>query len=171
VPSVFIWIDLIDFGISTGLILYKCKHLQTEVGYFAGLSSVNSLMIDQEVLSVIENRVNQDLEDRRNAFAQEVSQVWGNMSARGMLHSSMTVAQTLDAIGNECRVRVSLIWHAFPRAFDAKKIMISKALASAVKERLAGLLDQGSADLLAQYEKAKQLINAMDALIQIPGGT
>ena len=115
-------------------------------------------MIDQEVLSVIENRVTQDLEDRRKAFAQEVSQLWGNLSFRGMLRSSATVEQTLGAIGNEFRVRVSLIWHAFARAFGAKKIMISKALASEVKQRLADLLDEGSADLPTQYEKMTQLM-------------
>lgn len=115
-------------------------------------------MIDSEVLAVVEKRVTQDLEDRRNAFAHEVAQLWANMSTRGVLHSGMTVAQTLDAIGNEFRIRVSLIWHAFARAFDAKKIVFSETLASEVKQRLAALLDQCSADLPVQYEKAIQLM-------------
>jgi hypothetical protein len=117
-------------------------------------------MLDSESLLVVENRVVQDLEDRRSAFDREVGQLWENMSAKGMLLSTMTVAQTLESIGNEFRVRVSLIWHAFARAFDAKKIVISEKVASEVKQRLADLLEQCSADLPAQYKKAVELMQA-----------
>lgn len=115
-------------------------------------------MIDSEVFSVVEKRVTQDLEDRHEAFAREVAQLWTRMNAGGMLHSGGTVAQTLDAIGNEFRVRASLIWHAFARAFDAKRTMFSQTIASEVKQRLTDMLDRHSADLPEHYQKAIQLL-------------
>jgi predicted methyltransferase MtxX (methanogen marker protein 4) len=98
-------------------------------------------MMNPEVLSVVEKRVVQDIEDRHKALSHELAQLWANMSARGVLQSSMTVMQSLDAIGNEFRVRVSLVWNALARALDAKRIVLTETLTSEVKERLADLLD------------------------------
>jgi hypothetical protein len=74
-------------------------------------------MMDSKVLSAVKKRVAQDLEDRRNVFSREVAQIWESANAKGRLHSSTTVLLTLDAIGNELRVRASLIWQAFAQGW------------------------------------------------------
>ena len=121
-------------------------------------------MMNSEVLSVVEKRVVQDIEDRHKALSHELASLWENMSARGLLQSSITVMQTLDAIGNEFRVRVSLVWNAFARALDAKRIVLTATLASEVKERLAELLDQHSTDLAEHYQKTVQLMPGLSSL-------
>jgi len=110
-------------------------------------------MIDPDVLSVVEKRVAQDLEDRRGMFEREVAQIKERMAARNAFYSSATVRCILDAIGNEFRVRVSLIWHAFARALDAKGILLTDNLSSEVKERLGGMLDKESHDLPKDHQE------------------
>jgi hypothetical protein len=48
-------------------------------------------MLDINVVSVVEKRVTQDLEDRREAFERELAQLWEGMNARGTLRSGATV--------------------------------------------------------------------------------
>jgi len=115
-------------------------------------------MINSDVLSVVERRVVQDLEDRREAFFREVENLWGEMSLNGVLLSGMTVARTFGAIGNEFRVRASLIWHAFARAFDTTGLILNDTVASEVKQRLAHMLETSSADLLERYQRAADLM-------------
>jgi len=117
-------------------------------------------MLDTNVISVVENRVTQDLEDRREAFEREVGQLWEQMNARGALRSGATVRLTLDAIGNEFRVRSSLIWHAFARAIDAKRIVLSETIGSEVKKRISDLLERDSYDLPEHYQKLKNLMSS-----------
>jgi len=116
-------------------------------------------MLDTNVVSVVENRVTQDLEDRREAFERELVQLWEGMNARGTLRSGATVKLTLDAIGNEFRVRSSLIWHAFARAIDAKRIVLSETIGSEVKNRISDLLERHSYDLPKHYQKLKDLMS------------
>lgn len=125
-------------------------------------------MIDPTVLSVVENRVTQDLEDRRRVFSHEVAQIWERMNVRGVLHSTMTATQTLEAIGTEFRVRTSLIWQAFARAFDAKRIMLSETMAVEVKQHIIDLLDRHSADLPERHKMATQLMRRPLAPIEEP---
>ena len=120
--------------------------------------------MNPEVLSVVEKRVVQDIEDRHKALSHELAQLWANMSARGVLQSSMTVMQSLDAIGNEFRVRFSLVWNALARALDAKRIVLTETLTSEVKERLADLLDKHSTDLAEHYQKTVQLMPGLSSL-------
>ena len=74
------------------------------------------------------------------------------MNLNGVLHSSMTANQTFDAIGNEFRIRVSLVWNAFARALDAKRIVLTEILAFR-NDRLAQLVDQHSTDLAQPFQK------------------
>ncbi len=115
-------------------------------------------MIDSDILAVAESRIAQDLEDRRNAFEHEVGTIWGEMSLNGVLHSSMTIQRTQDAIGNEFRVRCSLIWHAFARAFDAKRLTLNESIVTELKQHVAHKLQRFSDDLSKHYDRAAQLM-------------
>lgn len=110
-------------------------------------------MIDPDVLSVVEKRVAQDLEDRRDVFEREVAEIKEKMNALGAFYSSATVTHILDAIGNEFRVRASLIWHALARALDAKGILLTEKLSSEIKGRLGDMLDTGSPDLPKYHQE------------------
>jgi hypothetical protein len=123
-------------------------------------------MISPDVLSVVERRAVESLDDRRAAFAYEINQLWGKQSANGVLQSGSTISQTLDAIGNEFRVRAQLIWHAFAQAFDAAKMKISETVALELKQRLSDLLDNGSSDLSANYERTDQIMPGVAAKLK-----
>lgn len=115
-------------------------------------------MIDSDVLAVADNRADQDLEDRRDAFGHEVGSIWGEMNLKGVLRSSMTIERTQDAIGNEFRVRASLIWHAFARAFEVKGLMLNETIAAELKQRIADKIKTTSDDLSKHYDRAAQLM-------------
>jgi hypothetical protein len=110
-------------------------------------------MIDAKTISVVEQRVTQDLEDRREVFAREVAQIKEKMNAMGSFYSGATVRLILDAIANEYRVRSSLIWHAFARALDAKGIVLSQETVTDVKKRLASMLYIQSPDLPKHHQE------------------
>ena len=116
-------------------------------------------MLDPNIASVVENRVAQDLEDRREAFEREVGQLWEEMNAKGTLRSGATAKLTLAAIGNEFRVRSTLIWYAFARAIDAKRIKLNEVIGSEVKKRISDLLERNSYDLPEHYQKLKNLVS------------
>lgn len=110
-------------------------------------------MIDLDALTIVDKRVTQDLEDRREVFAREVSHIKEKMNAMGAFYSGATVKLISGAIGNEFRVRASLIWHAFARALDAKAVVLSNKITSEVKQRLADILDKHSPDLPKHHQE------------------
>ncbi|HUT30052.1 MAG TPA: hypothetical protein VMX13_09695 [Sedimentisphaerales bacterium] len=112
-------------------------------------------MIDQKTISVVEERVAQELEDRRGVFAREVSQIKERMNAKGALYSGATVGSITAAVGNEFRVRASLIWYAFARALDAQGIRLSQETVMDVKRRLETMLASESGDLAKYCEELR----------------
>ena len=104
-------------------------------------------MLSESIVSIIDNRVKQELEDRRIFFEREVARIKEGMVSTGSLYSGATVRLIFDAIGNEYRVRASLIWQAFARALNAKGISLSDKICSEVKDRLTQMLDANSTDL------------------------
>jgi hypothetical protein len=117
-------------------------------------------MLDQNIVSVVIDRVAQDLEDRREAFGREVGQLWEEMNAKGALRSGATAKRTLAAISNEFRVRSTLIWYAFARAIGAKQIKLDGIIGSEVKKRLSDLLERNSCDLTEHYQRLKNLVSS-----------
>lgn len=115
-------------------------------------------MLDATLVSIAEERASQDIEDRREAFSKEVAQLQSEMSARGLLRSGACGQETVKAIGNELRVRSSLIWHAFARAIGAKPMVLSQATGSEIKERISTLLEKYSPDLPEHYRKLENLL-------------
>jgi len=115
-------------------------------------------LIPTDVLSVVKQRVALDLEDRCQAFAKEVAQILVEMRDRGVLISSTTQQRVLDAIGNEFRIRSSLIWHGFARALAAKAISLDDTTATDIKRELARLLDQHSGDLSQEHRRAREVM-------------
>ena len=81
-------------------------------------------MLDQNVVSVMEDKAKHDLEDRKAIFEREIAQIKGEMSARGAFYSGGTVRRMLDAMEAECRIRAHLIWQAFARAFGASAMRL-----------------------------------------------
>ena len=53
---------------------------------------------------------------------------------------------------------MSLVWNAFARALDAKRIVLTEILASEIKDRLAQLVDQHSTDLAKHSKKAAEIM-------------
>lgn len=115
-------------------------------------------MLNQDLLEIIENRVKQDIEDRRNLFDHEIAQINENMAAKNSLFSGATVRSILDAIESEYRVRVSLIWQSFARALDGKGIALSNRISDEVKNHLARMLDVHSADLPKHHSDLNGLL-------------
>ena len=118
-------------------------------------------MLDPSITSVVKNKVTHDVEDRRIAFKQEIEQLWEGLNARGQLRSGGTIKQTIEAIGNELRIRSSLIWYAFARAIEAKRILFSDIIASAVKKSISDLIDEHSSDLSEHYKKLENLMKGI----------
>ncbi len=116
-------------------------------------------MLDPNIVSVARSRVAQDLEDRREAFEREVGQLWEEMNAKGALRSGSTVRLTTDAVGNELRIRSSLIWHAFARAIDGKRLILNEAVASEVKSYISDMVQEHSPDLPEYYQRLKNLVS------------
>jgi len=110
-------------------------------------------MIDPTVLSVVEKRVTQDIENRLRSFAQEVGQIKRKLQLNGMSNSRGVTKCIQEAIGNEFRVRTSLIWNALARGLDAKRITLSDDKSSELKQHIARMLDTGSGDLRKHYQK------------------
>src|ERR1700730_15813367 len=111
-------------------------------------------MIDSDIRAVAESRIAQDFEDRRKVFEYEIATIWSEMSLHGVLHSGMTIQRTLDAIGNEFRVRSSLIWHAFARAFEARQVTLNESIVTELKQHVADKLQSSSDDLSKHYDRA-----------------
>ena len=70
-------------------------------------------MLSKDLLNIIEARIKQDLEDRRNLFRREIAQIKEDMVAKNSLYSGATVRLILDAIETEYRVRTAMIWQSF----------------------------------------------------------
>ena len=104
-------------------------------------------MISQDILSVVETRAEHDLEDRHRTVASEAARIKESMVARGTLYSSMTIHQLVDLVGNEYRVRTTLIWHALVRALSQAGVRVTESVAAELKNHLEGLLDAHSDDL------------------------
>lgn len=117
------------------------------------LLAERELMIDPTVLSVVEKRVTQDIENRLRSFAQEVGQIKRKLQLNGMSNSRGVTKCIQEAIGNEFRVRTSLIWNALARGLDAKRITLSDDKSSELKQHIARMLDTGSGDLRKHYQK------------------
>lgn len=118
-------------------------------------------MLSQDLLNIIEARVKQDFEDRRNLFSREVSQIKEEMNFKHSLHSSATVRLILDAIGNEYRVRTSMIWQSFARGLQDQGVLLDKSTSDEVKELLAKMIDNHSSDLLKHYSDLKGILNVL----------
>jgi HPt (histidine-containing phosphotransfer) domain-containing protein len=108
-------------------------------------------MLSQNLLSIIEARVKQDLEDRRNLFSREVNQIKEKMNFKHSLYSGTTVRLILDAIENEYRVRTAMIWQSFARGLQDQGVVLDKSTSDEVKELLVKMIDSHSSDLLKHY--------------------
>jgi len=114
-------------------------------------------MIDPDVLRIVENRVSEEMQDRHEVFARELTQIRERAAAMDSASSGGVVYLTFQMIGGEFRVRSALIWGAFARALSASGTSLDKGLASEVKDRLCHLLDDGSSDLRKYYDDAKMI--------------
>lgn len=124
-------------------------------------------MIDEEVLSVVRNRVALDMEDRRSTLGREIGSVKERASMHGALMSSGTQRLIMEAIGNELRVRASMIWHVFARALEAKGVALSTEIGGDIKTTLASMLAEHSEDLSQQREDAQNLMRGSRTLTSI----
>ena len=115
-------------------------------------------MLSDNLISIINNRVTQELEDRRVLFEREVAGLKEGQVSVGSLYSGATVRLILDAIGNEYRIRTSLIWQAFARALGAADISISDEICSEVKDSLAKMLDANSMDLPKSHQALDRIL-------------
>ena len=115
-------------------------------------------MLSQDLLNIIEARVKQDLDDRRNVFSREVTQIKAKMNLTHSLYSSATVRLILDAIGNEYRVRTVMIWQSLARGLQDQGVVLDKSTSDEVKELLVKMLDSHSSDLLKHYSDLKGIL-------------
>jgi hypothetical protein len=114
--------------------------------------------MDQDLLNIIDTRITQDLDDRRNYFNHEINQIKETMNFRHMYHSSITVKLIVEAIDNEYRIRTSLIWQSFARGIKNKGIIFNKETAEEVKKLLVKMLDNYSPDLASHYSDLKGIM-------------
>ena len=118
-------------------------------------------MLSQDLLNIIESRVKQDLEDRRNLFSREINQINRKMQMAHSLHSSATVRSRLDAIENEYRMRTVMIWQSFARALQDQGVVLDKSTSDEVKKLLVKMLDSHSSDLLKHYSGLNGILHIL----------
>ena len=109
-------------------------------------------MLDAKINLIVEKCIALEIEDRKDVFAREVSQIKEKMNLHGMFHSSVTVKHIIEAIANEFRIRSSFIWNAFARAIDTQNILLNEETVTEIKHNIENILDNQSLDLTKHYQ-------------------
>jgi hypothetical protein len=114
--------------------------------------------IPQTAAEMATKRVALEFQERHVAIAEEVGRIKGEMSARGVLFSGMTIQRIREAIRREFEVRAAIAWNVWARALSAGRVEITAALPDELKARMRKHLEEGCQDLVAHYRDAVNLM-------------
>jgi len=106
-------------------------------------------------VAAIHAKVNQDLEDRRSAFARKRAQLLEGSSGA----SSAYQLGLLRLIGEEYRERGQLLLDSWQEVLGAQDLVFSEQVAESIRKELAEAFGQKSTDLLAMAQSPSQRYN------------
>lgn len=119
--------------------------------------------MDAQVRAIAVKRAEMDLLDRREQFPREVAKIHAEMSARGALHSGMTIRRVRDVADWEYRIRADLVWRAIARALSEARTRLAEDLATEVKVLVRTLVSQGSSDIPQEMDRTEKLLGGRAA--------
>lgn len=109
--------------------------------------------IPTQARQIAANRIQIELEERRDLFANQVQSIYEHMSARGALHSGMTVLQVRDAIRQEAQVRLFLAWGILSRVLVGEALPVDASLVAESKALIRDAFESTCSDLRSQYDR------------------
>lgn len=107
--------------------------------------------------AIATNRIQIELEERRDVFAKQIQNIYERMSARGMLQSGMTVVEVRDAIRQEAQVRLFLAWGILSRILAGEALPVDSGLVAESKEVVRSGFDGAKNDLRTHYDRLKTI--------------
>ena len=116
------------------------------------------MALPPEVVGLARERIALDLEDRREAFGRQLREVSERFSARGAYPSSMNQVAQFEVMAVEYRVRASIAWQAFARAFGSLLVRLDAEAGAEVKRLIGDLVREHSGDFEEKHAEIQQIM-------------
>ncbi len=117
-------------------------------------------MVDQEIIRIARNRTQIEISEQNARIKEEIERIKAEMSARGTLHSSMTLKRITDICADAVKTRGQLTWQTYFRFLTTAGISHSDTLANELKELVSYHLPEQLGDLKGYVKQNADLVGS-----------
>jgi hypothetical protein len=117
-------------------------------------------MVDQEIIRIARDRTQLEIAEQNARIKEEIERIKAEMSARGTLHSSMTLKRITDICADAVKTRGQLAWQTYFRFLTTAGISHSDILANKLKELVSYHLPEQLGDLKGYVKQNADLVGS-----------
>lgn len=119
-------------------------------------------MVNQEIIRIARDRTQLEIAEQNARIEEEIERIKAEMSAKGLFHSSMTLARITDICADAVKTRGQLAWQTYFRFLTTAGISYSDTLADELKELVSYHLPEKLSDLKGYVKQNTNLVGQSD---------